>query len=168
MHKEGHDGAEVCVGYDRRFLSKESAHWAAEVMAGYGFRPYVINRSSPTPLMMFMVKTRAMPYGIAVTASHNPAIYNGIKVFTAGGRDADRTVTDKIEAEIAQINPDTIKSMDYDAAVAAGMITEHNPTNEYIDSILSAIDVEAIKNAQLRIALDPMYGVSQTSLSISS
>ena len=32
MHKEGHDGAEVCVGYDRRFLSKESAHWAAEVM----------------------------------------------------------------------------------------------------------------------------------------
>ena len=128
MHKEGHDGAEVCVGYDRRFLSKESAHWAAEVMAGYGFRPYVINRSSPTPLMMFMVKTRAMPYGIAVTASHNPAIYNGIKVFTAGGRDADRTVTDKIEAEIAQINPDTIKSMDYDAAVAAGVITEHNPT----------------------------------------
>lgn len=135
-------------------------------MAGYGFRPYVINRSSPTPLMMFMVKTRAMPYGIAVTASHNPAIYNGIKVFTAGGRDADRTVTDKIEAEIAQINPDTIKSMDYDAAVAAGMITEHNPTNEHIDSILSAIDVEAIKNAQLRIALDPMYGVSQTSLSM--
>ena len=52
--------------------------------------------------------------------------------------------------------------MDYDAAVAAGVITEHNPTNEYIDSILSAIDVEAIKNAQLRIALDPMYGVSQT------
>ena len=56
--------------------------------------------------------------------------------------------------------------MDYDAAVSAGMITEHNPTNEYIDSILSAIDVEAIKNAQLRIALDPMYGVSQTSLSM--
>ncbi|MFR5381554.1 MAG: hypothetical protein ACLTGM_04990 [Oscillospiraceae bacterium] len=154
MHTEGHDGAEVCVGYDRRFLSKESAHWAAEVMAGYGFRPYVINRSSPTPLMMFMVKTRAMPYGIAVTASHNPAIYNGIKVFTAGGRDADRTVTDKIEAEIAQINPDTIKSMDYDAAVAAGVITEHNPTNEYIDSILSAIDVEAIRT-QLRLRSIP-------------
>ena len=119
MHKEGHDGAEICVGYDRRFLSKESAHWAAEVMAGYGFRPYVINRSSPTPLMMFMVKKRVMPYGIAVTASHNPAIYNGIKVFTAGGRDADRTVTDKIESEIAQIDPDKIQSMDYDAAVAA-------------------------------------------------
>lgn len=84
MEKEGLAGAEVCVGYDRRFLSKESAHWAAEVLAGCGFHPFVINRSSPTPLMMFTVKKRGEPYGIAVTASHNPAIYNGIKVFTAG------------------------------------------------------------------------------------
>ena len=82
MEKEGLSGAEVCVGYDRRFLSKESAHWAAEVLVGYGFHPFVINRSSPTPLMMFTVKKRGEPYGIAVTASHNPAIYNGIKVFT--------------------------------------------------------------------------------------
>ena len=88
MEKEGLSGAEICVGYDRRFLSKESAHWAAEVLVGYGFHPFVINRSSPTPLMMFTVKKRQEPYGIAVTASHNPAIYNGIKVFTAGGRDA--------------------------------------------------------------------------------
>lgn len=72
--KEGHAGAEICVGYDRRFLSKESAHWACEVLVGYGFRPYVINRSSPTPLIMFTVKRRNMPYGMAVTASHNPAI----------------------------------------------------------------------------------------------
>ena len=76
MLEEGCGGSEICVGYDRRFLSKESAHWAAEVLVGYGFRPYVINRASPTPLMMFMVKQRAMPYGMAITASHNPAIYN--------------------------------------------------------------------------------------------
>ena len=164
MHKEGHDGAEVCVGYDRRFLSKESAHWAAEVMAGYGFRPYVINRSSPTPLMMFMVKTRAMPYGIAVTASHNPAIYNGIKVFTAGGRDADRDVTNRIESEIAKLTPADVKSVDYDEALASGAIVEGNTMNEYLDSILAAIDVGAIKRAGLRIAFDPMYGVSQTGL----
>ena len=160
------EGAEICVGYDRRFLSKESAHWAAEVLAGYGFRVYMINRASPTPLMMFVVKTRNMPYGMAVTASHNPAIYNGIKVFTAGGRDADRTVTAKIEDEIAKLTEADVKSMDYDTALADGMITENNPTNEYIDSILASIDVETIKKAQLRIALDPMYGVSQTCLSM--
>ena len=166
MLKEGHAGAEICVGYDRRFLSKESAHWAAEVLAGYGFRVYMVNRSSPTPLMMFVVKTHGMPYGMAVTASHNPAIYNGIKVFTAGGRDADRTVTAKIEAEIEELTEADVRSVDYDKALADGTIGEYNPSNEYIDSILAAIDVEAIKKAQLRIALDPMYGVSQTCLSM--
>ena len=166
MEKEGLSGAEICVGYDRRFLSKESAHWAAEVLAGYGFHPYVINRSSPTPLMMFTVKKRQEPYGIAVTASHNPAIYNGIKVFTAGGRDADQTVTARIEAEIAALTPDEVKSVDYDAALARGLITEANPMNEYLDSILSAVNVEAIKNAALRIGFDPMYGVSWSSLSM--
>ena len=166
MEKEGLSGAEICVGYDRRFLSKESAHWAVEVLAGYGFRPYVINRSSPTPLMMFTVKKRQEPYGIAVTASHNPAIYNGIKVFTAGGRDADQTVTARIEVEIAALTPAEVKSVDYDAALARGLITEANPMNEYLDSILSAVNVEAIKNAALRIGFDPMYGVSWSSLSM--
>lgn len=90
MLLEGHGGKEICIGYDRRFLSKESAHWAAEVLAGYGFRVFVVARSSPTPLIMFTVKQMGCPYGMAITASHNPAIYNGIKVFTEGGRDAER------------------------------------------------------------------------------
>ena len=164
MEQEGLGGSQVCVGYDRRFLSKEAAHWAAEVLAGYGFRPFVINRSSPTPLIMYTVKTRNMPYGMAVTASHNPAIYNGIKVFTAGGRDADQTVTGKIEEQIAQLNETEIMSVDYEEALAQGIIHEELTTNEYIDSILSMIDTESIKKAHLKIALDPMYGVSQTSL----
>ena len=164
MEREGHGGATVCVGYDRRFLSKESAHWASEVLAGYGFKPLVVNRSAPTPLIMFTVKQMNLPYGIAVTASHNPAIYNGIKVFTAGGRDADQTVTGKIEEQIAGIRPEDVRSMDYDHAVAEGIIREAYPFNEYIDSILQVVDAEAIKRSRLRIAIDPMYGVSQSSL----
>ena len=110
MLQEGHGGKEVCLGYDRRFLSKESMHWAAEVLAGYGFQPFVINRSVPTPLVMFTVKQMELPYGMAITASHNPAIYNGIKVFTAGGRDADQTVTKKMEAEIEKLTAADVKS----------------------------------------------------------
>ena len=100
MEEEGYAGNTVCLGYDRRFLSKEAMFWAAEVLAGYGFRPFVINRSAPTPLIMFTVKQMSLPYGLAITASHNPAIYNGIKIFTAGGRDADKCVTGKIEEVI--------------------------------------------------------------------
>ena len=164
MKKEGYAGAELCVGYDRRFLAKESAHWIAEVLSGYGFRTLMVNRSSPTPLVMYVVKTHQMPYGMMVTASHNPAVYNGVKVFTAGGRDADRTVTDQIEAEIEKIDGTEIPSIDYDEAVRMGLVREDNPSNDYIDSILALIDIDAIKKARLKIALDPMYGVSQTSL----
>ena len=164
MDREGHRGSELCVGYDRRFLSKESAHWLAEVLAGNGYRVLMIDRSSPTPLIMYTVKTRSMPYGLMVTASHNPAIYNGVKVFTAGGRDADAGVTHKIEQEIAEIDPGQIRSLDYESALARGLIREDNTANDYIDSILALVDTEAIKRARLKIALDPMYGVSQTSL----
>ena len=164
MLQEGHGGKEVCLGYDRRFLSKESMHWAAEVLAGYGFQPFVINRSVPTPLVMFTVKQMELPYGMAITASHNPAIYNGIKVFTAGGRDADQTVTKKMEAEIEKLTAADVKSIPYGEALKAGIIREGYPFNEYIDSILSLVDVEKIKESRLRIAIDPMYGVSNNSL----
>ena len=164
MLEEGHGGKEICVGYDRRFLSKESAHWVAEVLAGYGFPVFVVARSSPTPLIMFTVKQGGHPYGLAVTASHNPAIYNGIKVFTAGGRDADRAVTDRIEERIRQIRPEEVPGVDYDRAVETGLIREGYPFNEYIDSILEQMDTGAIRRSRLRIAIDPMYGVSQGSL----
>ncbi len=164
MEKEGHQGTTVVLGYDRRFLSKEAMQWAAEVLAGYGYHALLINRSSPTPLIMFTVKQMGLPYGMAITASHNPAIYNGIKIFIEGGRDADQTVTARIEGEIAGIKPGDVKSMDYAEALAQGRITEEYPFNDYIDSILNIIDTIAIRRARLRVALDPMYGVSQDSL----
>ena len=164
MNDEGLEDCPVCVGYDRRFLSKEACHWLAEVLAGYGHKTMVVNRSSPTPLIMFTVKQLGLHYGMAVTASHNPAIYNGIKVFTAGGRDADQTVTGKIEEQIRKVEGQNIPSVDYDAALEQGLIQEIYPFNEYIDSILKVLDVKKIKEARLRIAIDPMYGVSQSSL----
>ena len=165
MRKEAYpEGTEICIGYDRRFLAKEAAHWAAEVVAAYGYRVYMVDRSSPTPLIMYSVKTRGLPYGMMVTASHNPAIYNGVKVFTAGGRDADQTVTGRIEAEIAALDPGEVPGMDYEEATARGLIREGNPANGYIDSILAMVDTEKIRQAGLKIALDPMYGVSKTSL----
>ena len=87
-----------------------------------------------------------------------------MKIFTAGGRDADLTVTAKIEQEIAQVDPVQIPSVRYEEALGRGLIREDNPANDYIDSILALIDAEAIKKARLRVALDPMYGVSQTCL----
>ena len=164
MKDSGTDKNGFCIGYDRRFLSDVSAKWAAEVMAAEGICCKLLNKEAPTPLIMFTIKKQGMQYGMAVTASHNPALYNGIKVFTAGGRDADERVTAQIEQYIAALENRPVPAMDYEKAVDAGLIEEIDPFNDYIDSILHAVDTEAIKKCRLKIGLDPMYGVSQTSL----
>ena len=77
------DGAnEIVIGFDRRFMSDLGATWLAEVFAANGITVYYIPINAPTPLIMYTVKKYGCKYGIAVTASHNPAVYNGVKVFT--------------------------------------------------------------------------------------
>lgn len=113
---------------------------------------------------MFTVKEMNVPYGLAITASHNPAIYNGIKVFTRGGRDADQIVTRKIEEQIELLKPEEVKIIPYEKALRDGRIREGYPFNEYIDGILGLVEVKKIQQARLRIALDPMYGVGHNCL----
>ena len=157
-----HEG--VCVGYDRRFLSRESAIWFSEVMAGEGIHVYFVNLSAPTPQIMFTVKHMNLPYGAAVTASHNPAVYNGIKLFTCGGRDATQDITDPVGIQANQADETDIKSVDFDAARAQGIIEFIDPRDAYLDSIMDQIDMKAIRAYRPRVELDPMYGVSITGL----
>ncbi len=152
----------IVIGYDRRFLSDMAAQWAAEVFAGNGIHVHFIDRIAPTPLVMYAVKEMGTKYGMAVTASHNPAEYNGIKVFIEGGRDADLSITRGFEAQIeAGV---TVKSVEFEDGVQSGVIELMNPTNRYLDSIIDMIDMGSIRNSGLKILLDPMYGVSKTSL----
>lgn len=164
MQEERAAGRGVLIGYDRRFLSREAAHWAAEALAGAGVPCRVIERESPTPLVMFAMRYYDLPYGMAVTASHNPALYNGVKVFTEGGRDADETVTAGLEARIAAIEGSALPVVPYEQGLRDGRITVVDPMNAYIDSVIRAVNMDAIRSRGLRVALDPMYGVSKTAL----
>ncbi len=163
MKDEGVSGHGIVMGYDRRFLSKEAMQWAAVVFAAEGIQAYLINKSSPTPLVMYYVEKHGFSYGMMVTASHNPAIYNGIKVFTEGGRDADELQTKEIESYIAGVEL-PVAGMEYDRAKAQGLIREIYPLNEYLDNLIEVIDMETIRDRGLKVVLDPMYGVSETSL----
>ncbi|MCL2546365.1 MAG: phosphoglucomutase/phosphomannomutase family protein [Oscillospiraceae bacterium] len=155
---------ELALGYDRRFLSREAAMWAAEVLAANGIRVHFINKDAPTPLVMYVVKKRGLPYGMAVTASHNPAVYNGIKLFIKGGRDADENITQAMESRLATMASSQVKVMTFEAALANGQVMVIKPQNEYLDSIIDMIDIDAIRKKNLHVALDPMFGVSRTSL----
>ena len=156
------------IGYDRRFLSREAAEWTAEIFASEQVPTKVINREAPTPLVMFTVQHYDMEYGIAVTASHNPALYNGVKLFTRGGRDALESVTNELSAAANALTAEDLKPMPFAQGLASGIIQEINPKSIYINSIAKLIDIEAIQesnqNRSLRIILDPMFGVSRTSL----
>lgn len=154
----------IVIGYDRRFLAKEAMQWAAIVFAEEGIKAKLVNKSVPTPVIMYYVMKYEMPYGMMITASHNPAIYNGIKIFTEGGRDADEIQTTEIEEYIEKISKDDIVTMQYQDYIQKKLIEEIYPLNEYIDNIIEAIDMKAIRGKNLKIALDPMYGVSETSL----
>lgn len=154
----------IVIGYDRRFLSKEAMQWAAQVFAAEGIKALLVNKSAPTPLIMFYTMVHEFDYGMMITASHNPALYNGIKIFTKGGRDADEVQTADVEKYTWAVNPADVKEMEYDKAKEAGLIEEIYPLNDYLDNILAAVDIEAIKKAGLRVAIDPMYGVSEISL----
>lgn len=166
MKAEGVAQKGIVAGYDRRFLSKEAVFWSCEVLAKEGITTFFVNRSSPTPLIMYYVMKHQLPYGFMVTASHNPALYNGIKVFTEGGRDADEIQTKDIEKYLAQIEEEQlpIETMDYEQAVEQGLVIEFNPMNEYLDNIMEQIQMDSIRERGLRVIIDPMYGVSELPL----
>lgn len=164
MKREGCADKGLCVGYDRRFLSKEALIWFCEVLAGEGVRVYFVNMSCPTPQIMFTVKEKELPYGAMVTASHNPAIWNGIKLFTAGGRDAAQDVTEAIQQEANSIRTKDIRDLDFEAAKEQGIIRIIDPRDAYLDAILKQVNTDAIRKRRLRIVLDPMFGVSLSGL----
>lgn len=162
INERGCSKSGIVLGYDRRFLSDTAAKWIAEVMAGNNVTVHFVNQISPTPLVMYGVKTMDTLYGMAVTASHNPAEYNGVKIFTVGGRDADKATTDAFEKRIdAGVN---VKTMDFDKGVECGIIRLTDLYNSYLDSIISMINMDVIRMRRMKILLDPMYGVSKTAL----
>lgn len=154
----------IVIGYDRRFLSDVAAEWMAEVFTANDIIVYFIPKATPTPMTMFAVKKLGFEYGVAVTASHNPALYNGVKVFTEGGRDADEETTNLFQKRIE--DGLIIQTMDLEQAQEEGLYQFYSPKNDYIDAILEHVDEKAIRDAELKIMVDPMFGVSRTSLSI--
>lgn len=166
MKAEGVAERGIVIGYDRRFLSDEAAKWSCQAFAAEGIPSYYVKREAPTPLVMYTVKAHQLPYGLCITASHNPALYNGVKVFMEGGRDADEYVTQDLEAYMMELenSGEVIRAMSWEEGLERGLITIVNPFNEYIDSVISQVNLDAIRDAGLHIALDPMFGVSKTSL----
>ena len=133
MREEGKTDKPVMIGYDRRFLSENAATWIGEVLCANGIKIWFMHRSAPTPLVMFTVKHEKLYFGIEVTASHNPAEYNGIKLIVEEGRDSSVECTNRLEALIERAE---VKSMPFAEAEELGLVRVlKTPFNDFIDSL---------------------------------
>lgn len=148
--------APLVVGHDTRFLSPEFALESARVLAAAGFRVQLATQASPTPAASLRIVQEGAGGGVVITSSHNPFNWNGVKVKPHYGGSASPEIVADIEARI----PAILASADGPPTAAAGdaRIEHFDPIPGYIETLSKLVDIDRIRDAGLRIAVDPMYG----------
>jgi len=164
--RQDREAAGVVIGYDRRFLSDVSAQVAAEVFAGNNIGVRFQPGDTPTPLITYATAEEQAAYGLIFTASHNPPQWNGLKVFATDGSLPLDEETKAIEDEANALTVADIVRVEWAIACQSGLVQEVDYTNRYVDAVEALIDLQAIRAAGLRVALDAMHGVGQVTLDI--
>ncbi|MBI2174814.1 MAG: phosphoglucomutase/phosphomannomutase family protein [Candidatus Omnitrophica bacterium] len=156
-HGTGLDGKPlvVAVGYDTRFLSDYFAKAICEVLAANRIHSVLSATSVPTCAVSRYVVAKSMPLGIMVTASHNPAIYNGIKVKESYGGSATTETVSSIEQRLSR---SSVKQVSFSAATREGAIRTTELLPEYLKGIRSFVDLSAIRRMPFRVVVDSMHG----------
>jgi alpha-D-glucose phosphate-specific phosphoglucomutase len=149
----------IVIGFDTRFGSEEFAASAAEVLAGNGIRVFLFPRPAPTPVTSYTVTALKADGAIMITASHNPANYNGFKYKVASGSSAPTEVISQIEesANLAA-GKGTVKRIDIGEALKKKLVTYHDPYHAYERHLNRLINIEALKKNRLKIVVDSMFG----------
>ncbi|MCK5012257.1 MAG: phosphoglucomutase/phosphomannomutase family protein [Candidatus Omnitrophica bacterium] len=145
----------VAVAYDTRFLGREYAQIIGCIFAKNNIKVYFSDRPVPTPALSYgVVKTRSVA-GIMVTASHNPAKFNGIKIKTSQGGGAPTEVTKKVEKYLEKT---PVKTMDFDKAKKERKIKARNFNEAYLKFMKDYIDLKRIRKAKFKVVQDVMHG----------
>lgn len=152
----------VAIAYDSRIKSEDFAKGAAGVLAANGIKVYIYPELVPTPMLSFAVRRLGCCSGIIITASHNPAKYNGYKCYDPNGYQ----MTDEAAAEtyeyIQKIDMfDGVKAMSFDDALAEDMVDfiEDWLYDEFYEKILSCrVNPDEVKKAGLKVIYTPLNG----------
>ncbi len=149
----------VILGYDTRFLGREFSLAAAEILARSGLTPLLCQRDAPTPVIAHTIRVRKALGGINMTASHNPAEYQGLKFSTSNGAPATPDVTKQIEANIARLQAEnwTFKG----AVIGTFECKTIDPRPDYFKQLRKLIDFTAIKKAKLKVAVELTWGTGR-------
>lgn len=154
----------VAIAYDSRRMSPEFADEAARVLCANGIKAYIFESLRPTPELSFAVRELGCTAGINVTASHNPAEYNGYKVYWADGAQItpphDKGIMDEVKA-ITDLS--TVKTMTKEAAVETGLYTVIGSEidDKYMEVLKAQIknqDVIDEMQKDIKIVYTPLHG----------
>lgn len=154
----------VAIAHDSRRMSPEFTEEAALCLAANGIKAYVFPSLRPTPELSFAVRELGCIAGIVITASHNPREYNGYKVYWEDGAQITPPHDGNILAEVAKVTSfDMVKTMDKDAAVAAGLynVIGDDVDEKYFDALRKqSIHPEVIKEVakDIKIVYTPLHG----------
>ena len=146
------------VGYDTRFASAQFAAAVAEVMTANGVPTLLCDRTAPTPTVAYNLVAKDAGAGCVITASHNPAAYNGFKYKPDYGGSALPEIVAELEERINGAASRGALRMPLADAEARGLLEYFNPLPDYLAHIASFVDVAAIRNAGLDIIVDAMHG----------
>ena len=158
--QEENSKKEIVIGYDRRNKSPEAALDMALVFSYYGIKVYLTNKDVPTPCVIFHTMDKKEDYGVMITASHNPANFNGVKVFTKGGYDGDEEFTSRLEKKCLEVKH--IYSLTKEEAKEKGLIIVFDALTPYINFILPFSKKHLTHD--LKIAYDNLNGVGINSI----
>jgi phosphomannomutase len=153
----GKQGQEVIVGHDKRFSGENFAAASAEVLAANGFKVWLTDGATPTPVISYAVVDKKAAGAVNITASHNPPTDNGFKVRDPNGGAIDPDGLKKIEALIPGDIAD-VKRKAYKDAEADGSIVKFDASIAYIEHLKDLIDLQPIKDAGLTVMFDAMWG----------
>lgn len=166
LKKTNPEGAElsVAIAYDSRIKSDEFAHVAAAILAANGIKVYLFDELKPVPELSFTISYKKTTAGIVITASHNPAKYNGYKVYGADGAQLNPELAAIVLEEIEKTDMFSgVKTCDFDEAVADGRIEliGDEVENAYLDCVAAqSINPELIRKAgnSLTFVYTPFHG----------
>lgn len=155
--QKGNLGQWVVVGYDKRFHSENFGEAVAEILTANGLKVYLTQSATPTPVISYAVVAKQAVAAVNITASHNPPTDNGFKVRDQHGGAIDPQGLKEIEALIPD-DEALVKRMRLEQALAEGLVVIFDPAPDYIAQIERLVDLQSIKDAGLKIMVDPMWG----------
>lgn len=159
--KQIKDNPLVAIGYDSRIHSSDFARTAAEVFAGNGIRVQMYPRLMPTPALSFAVRDLGCDGGVVITASHNPAKYNGYKVYGPDGGQITTEAAKAIQQAINGVDPfDDIRREEFDTALESGVIAYigEDTVDRYQTAVAAASVLPQGGDKNVSIVYTPLNG----------